>query len=55
MNRLWATLREISWTAVFSIASVVLGVALAVFAAPLGVVVALGLSAVALAVLNLKA
>lgn len=55
MNRLWAVLREISWTAVLSVASIAGVVALAVFGASLGVVLAVGLAAVALAVLNLKA
>jgi hypothetical protein len=55
MNRLWAVLREISWTAVLSVASVVGVIALAVFGAPLGVVIAVGSASIALAVLNLKA
>jgi hypothetical protein len=55
MNRLWAVLREISWTAVLSVASVAVVVALAVLGASLEAVVAFGLAGVALAVLNLKA
>lgn len=55
MNRLIATLREIAWLAVGSLALCVGAIALAVVGGELTAVVALGSSAVAFAVLNLRA
>jgi hypothetical protein len=55
MTRLWAVLREISWTAVLSVVAIAGVVALAVLGGSLETVVAFGLAGVALAVLNLKA
>jgi hypothetical protein len=55
MNRLWALLREISWTAVLSVASIVGLVVFTILGFPLEMVIALGSASIALAVLNLKA
>jgi hypothetical protein len=55
MNRLFALLREVAWTAVGSLLLIAGTIVLVLVGGELSAVVGLGASAVALAVINLRA
>jgi hypothetical protein len=54
MRKLWLTIREYEWTAVLSAVTSLLAIGVALSAGSVEVVVALGASAIALAVLSLR-